>query len=66
MALLTLDQQIILEGNPRFGVIWFHNIVNAMTIGTDWFVRGLVGVTFLEHFYGSAEKIRDIGIEYIG
>lgn len=51
-TVLTLNRQITAEGDSSFGVIWLHDVVNTMTVGTGprFVGPGADRDSFLEHF----------------
>ncbi len=60
MALLTFDQQVLLEGDTCLRVIRFDNVMNAMAIRADGFVGRLIGVVLFEHLYRCAMEVSHI------
>ena len=66
MALLTFDQQVLFQGNARLRIIYIHNVMDAVTICTDWLIRGLIWIGLFEQFHGFAMKVGDVGIKHVG
>ena len=60
MALLAFAEQIFLERDACLGIIHPQNVMNTVTVGTDRFVRGLVGIILFEHFHSGAMEISNV------
>ncbi len=65
VALLTFHQQVLLVRDSRLRIIWFQNVMNAMAVCTNRFIRRLIGIVLVEHLHCRAMEVSYVCTQHI-